>query len=82
MIQQRDMNFLTKSTLEHYFTLDKTVWIDHKKKRFRDGSNTWSHKFKYDALTERYQVDFTKLLPDQPYNGWKPISEAVNAAPI
>ena len=45
-----DANFLSKSTLEHYLTLDPTVYVDHVRKRFSDGSNNWCYKMKYNKL--------------------------------
>lgn len=48
--QRGDPNYLAKSTLEHYLTLDKSIYIDHVRKRFPDGSNTWAYKLKYGKI--------------------------------
>jgi len=50
MIAQRDANFLAQSTLEYYLKLDKSIYIDRKKKRFKDGSNTEVMQFAYNRL--------------------------------
>lgn len=52
-----DMNFLSKSTLEHYLKLDNTVYVDYVRKRFKDGSNNWCYKMKYNKLG----IDLIKL---------------------
>lgn len=45
-----DLNYLSKSTLEHYLQLDNTVYIGHERKRFSDGSNTHCYVFRYSKL--------------------------------
>lgn len=48
--QRGDPNYLAKPTLEHYLSLDKTIFIDHIRKRFPDGSNSWTYKLKYNKV--------------------------------
>lgn len=50
LIQRRDLTSLSKPTLEHYLKLDKTIFIDHSKKKFEDGTYTWAFKMKYSKL--------------------------------
>lgn len=50
LIQRRDANFLSRSTLEYYLKLDNGVYAGYERKRFPDGSNTWCFKMKYDKL--------------------------------
>lgn len=50
MIERRDMNYLAKPTLEHYLSIDTSVFVGREKKRFDDGSNTWCFKMKYAKL--------------------------------
>jgi hypothetical protein len=50
MIAQRDANVLAKSTLEYYLKLDKSIYVDKKKKRFPDGSNADCMQFVYNRL--------------------------------
>lgn len=60
MISRRDMNYLSKSTLEHYLQLDKTSYAGNVRKRFNDGSNTWCYKIKYSKLG----IDLIKIKSD------------------
>jgi hypothetical protein len=60
MISRRDMNYLSKSTLEHYLKLDKTVYAGEPRKRFSDGSNTWTFQMKYSKLG----IDLIKIKGD------------------
>lgn len=55
--QRGDANYLAKPTLEHYLKLDKGVYIDYERKRFKDGSNNWCYKMKYEKLN----IDLIKL---------------------
>jgi hypothetical protein len=57
MRMRGDNNFLGKPTLEHYLTLDKTIFSEHKKCRFSDGSNNWVYLFKYNKLN----IDLIKI---------------------
>ncbi len=59
LTRRRDPNILSKSTLEYYLTLDKTVYLAHERKRFEDGSNNWCYVFKYSAL----KIDMIKVIP-------------------
>lgn len=54
-----DNNFLSKSTLEHYLQLDKTIFIDRVRKRFRDGSNNHCYQMKYSRLN----IDIIRVKP-------------------
>lgn len=47
---RNDSHSLDKSTLEHYVKMDGAVFISYERKRFRDGSNSWVHKFVYNML--------------------------------
>ncbi len=57
MRMRGDMNYLSKSTMEHYLQLDKTVFVEHKKRRFADGSNNWVYQMKYN----RIGIDLIKI---------------------
>lgn len=87
-IQIQDKNHLSKTTLEHYFSIDSNVFIDVKKQRFPDGTNTSSFVFNYEKLCERYGIDFSRRKSpmdagfsnqeEQPgldfeSSGWKPV---------
>lgn len=48
--QRGDPNGLSSSTMKHYLELDKTIFIDYKKKRFEDGSNNYVHQMKYSKI--------------------------------
>ncbi len=50
MIQRRDMNYLSVSTLEYYLKLDKTVFIKYDKMPLPSGSRPYCHHFKYSKL--------------------------------
>ena len=56
-IARRDVNYLSKPTLEHYLKLDKSVFIGFNKKRFADGGNNYAYQFKYDKL----DIDMIKI---------------------
>ena len=60
MIARRDMNYLSKSTLEHYLRLDKTIYNGEPRTRFKDGSNTWCFQMKYSKLN----IDLIKIKKD------------------
>lgn len=61
MRQRGDANVLAKPTLEHYLKLDKTVFVDQKRKRFSDQSNNWCMVFKYQKLHDLFQVDLIRV---------------------
>lgn len=48
--KRNDPHGLDKSTLENYISMDASIYVDKIKKRFPDGSNTWTHKFVYAPL--------------------------------
>jgi hypothetical protein len=84
MLQRQDRNYLSKTTLEHYFSLDSTVFITNKKFRFPDGSNTTNSVFKYEALCSKFDISFTKTkggyggqsaIPELT-SGWKEVMES------
>lgn len=54
---RNDPHTLDKSTLEHYLSMDASIYVDRPRKRFEDGSNTWTHKFIYRALN----IDLIRL---------------------
>lgn len=61
-----DLNFLSKSTIEHYLKLDNTVYVDYVRKRFKDGSNTWTYKMKYVKLgIDLIKIKETHLTDEQ-----------------
>jgi len=60
MIQRRDNNHLSKGTIEHYFSVNTTSFIEKCRKRFPDGSNVQAWKFKYNKLG----IDLIKIKND------------------
>lgn len=58
--QRGEANALSEPTLRHYLKMDKTVYIDEKRKRFPDGSNNWCYKMKYAKLG----IDLIKIKGD------------------
>jgi hypothetical protein len=63
MISQRDANVLAKSTLEYYLKLDKSIYVDKKKKRFADGSNADCMQFVYNRLG----IDLIRIFAENEY---------------
>ncbi|MFC4230600.1 hypothetical protein ACFOW1_01770 [Parasediminibacterium paludis] len=45
-----DVNYLSKSTMEHYLKQDAKTYLGYERKRFEDGSNNWCYKMKYANL--------------------------------
>ena len=60
MRQRGEANVMTKPTLEHYLQLDKSVYSGYVRKRFPDGTNSWTHKLKYAKLG----IDLIKIKND------------------
>jgi DNA primase catalytic core len=58
MQQRKDANYLLKPTMEHYLSLDKTVFIEKCKCKFDDGSYTHTMVFKYKPL----DIDLIKII--------------------
>ncbi|HYC27878.1 MAG TPA: hypothetical protein VEB42_03665 [Chitinophagaceae bacterium] len=64
MRQRGDANVLAKPTLDYYLRLDKSVFVEYKKKRFDDQSNNWCLMFKYARLQELFQLDLIRVKKD------------------
>lgn len=63
MHAQRDPNFLAKSSLEYYLRLDKSSYVDKKRKRFSDGSNADVYIFHYQSL----KIDMIRVSASNEY---------------
>ncbi|HEX8315678.1 MAG TPA: hypothetical protein VF609_11825 [Flavisolibacter sp.] len=73
--QRGDANVLGKSTLDYYLRLDKSIYVDYKKKRFEDDSNNWCLVFKYVRLQELYQLDLIRVKKEHGWNGLDQINK-------
>lgn len=62
LLKERGDNFtISKSTLEDYLISETSIFIEKKKRRFSDGSNSWCLALRYKELMERYKIDLIDM---------------------
>lgn len=60
MAAQKDMNWLSKSSLEHYLRNDVECYVDYRKHRNVGGSDSlWVHVFRCDKLQDKYEISLS-----------------------